>query len=441
VSEPGATPGVRPGALAALRAPFAQRGFAGLFWGQLVSITGDRFHYLALVALLSAHAARHGAPPTALLAALAWAMVLPTLLFSTWAGALVDRAPLVRVLVTTDAARSLVVAVLPFAYLAWPTPFAVFAVVFVVFSLNAFFLPARSALPPRIAPGPALDSANAILVLAGVVATLVGTALGGPVVDRLGPSVALWIDAATYAASAVLLSTLFFVDLAPRPPAAARTAGTTALAHTFAEARDGWRALVKSRVATAAVLAAVATWVAGGVLHVAGTAHVLKGGTHVAGLGALLGCLGVGAALGSAWTLARPPRARTRAMAQALLGAGAGLAVFALVTPPWAMALSALATGACAAPVFFLSESAVQEAVPEAARARAFSARDFVARLAFLGATALTAPVALRFGTTVPLVGAGVTLALLAWLVLAWGGEAAQPNSGTPGPRSSASAA
>ena len=91
--------------------------------------------------------------------------------------------------------------------------------------------------------------------------------------------------------------------------------------------------------------------------------------------------------------------------------------------------------------MFFLSESAVQEAVPEAARARAFSARDFVARLAFLGATALTAPVALRFGTTVPLVGAGVTLALLAWLVWAWGGEAAQPNSGAPGPSSSASAA
>jgi hypothetical protein len=155
-------------------------------------------------------------------------------------------------------------------------------------------------------------------------------------------------------------------------------------------------------------------------------------------LGALLGALGVGAAIGSAWTLAHPPCARTAAMARALLGAGVGMAAFGLASTTWAMALAALWTGAVAAPVFFLSESAVQEAVPEAARARAFSARDFVARLAFLVATAVTAPLALRFGTTAPLVGVGVVLALLAWLVAAWG---AQPNSGVPGPRSSASAA
>ena len=138
-------------------------------------------------------------------------------------------------------------------------------------------------------------------------------------------------------------------------------------------------------------------------------------------------------------------------MARALLGAGVGLAAFGLARATWAMALAALWTGAVAAPVFFLAESAVQEAVPEAARARAFSARDFVARLAFLGATAATAPLALRFGTTAPLVGAGVALGLLAWLVAAWGGERsegarpggnpAQPNSGAPGPSSSASAA
>jgi len=432
-----------PPPLAPLVSPFARRGFGGLFAGQLVSITGDRFHYLALVALLSAHAARMGAPPAALLAALAWAMVLPTLVFSTWAGALVDRAPLVRVLVVTDAARALVVAALPFAYLAWPRPLTVFAIVFVVFALNTFFLPARSALPPRLATGPTLDSANAVLVLAGVAATLVGTAAGGPVVDRYGPHVALWIDAATYAVSAAVLATLLFVDKEPRPAvavAAGPGSGRGGLTRTLAEARDGWRVLGSSRVATAAVLAAVATWVAGGVLHVAGTAHVLKGGTHVAGLGALLGALGVGAALGSAWTLAHPPRARTAAMARALLGAGVGLAAFGLASATWAMALAALWTGAVAAPVFFLSESAVQEAVPEAARARAFSARDFVARLAFLGATAATAPLALRFGPAASLVGVGVVLALLAWLVVAWGGEA-QPNSGAPGPRSSASAA
>jgi hypothetical protein len=423
--------------------PFARRGFASLALGQLVSIAGDRFHYLALIALLTAHAAAHGQPSAGLLAALAWAMVLPTLLLSTWAGAVVDKAPLARVLVGTDAARALVVAALPFVYLAWPTPFAIYAVVFVVFGLNAFFLPARSAMPPRLGSPDELDGANAILVLLGVLATLVGTALGGPVVDRWGPSVALWIDAATYAASALLLARILFVD---RAAAATAPAGEKpprpGLRDTFTAALEGWRLVARRRVAGAAVLAQVSTWIAGGVLHVAGTTHVLGGGTHVAGLGALLAALAVGAAIGAALALRRPVTRRTVAMARALLGAGLGVIAFALVKSPWAMATCAFATGIFAAPVFFLSESAIQEAVPAEARARVFSARDFVARAAFLVAAAASAPIAVRLGPVPPLVGAGAALAVLALAVFLWGGEsAAQPNSGAPGPSNSPSAA
>jgi hypothetical protein len=70
--------------------------FRGLLAGQVVSIAGDRFNYLALVALLSAHAARLGHGPEGALALLAWAMLAPALVLSPWAGAIVDRLPLVR---------------------------------------------------------------------------------------------------------------------------------------------------------------------------------------------------------------------------------------------------------------------------------------------------------------------------------------------------------
>ena len=72
----------------------------------------------------------------------------------------------------------------------------------------------------------------------------------------------------------------------------------------------GWRVALGTPRARGPLLAAIATWIAGGVLHVAGTAHVQRGSTAVTGLGLLLGALAVGAVLGTALTLRRERRRR-----------------------------------------------------------------------------------------------------------------------------------
>jgi len=154
------------------------------------------------------------------------------------------------------------------------------------------------------------------------------------------------------------------------------------------------------------------------VLHVAGTAHVLGGGSKVSGLGFLIAALAVGAALGSWWTLARPRPEHSMALARGLFGAGIGLALFASARGSVAMAAAAFLTGVFAAPVFFLSETAIQEAVPEGARARVFSARDFLARGAFLLTTALAAPAVARWGTAAPIAATGAGMALLGAVTL-----------------------
>jgi hypothetical protein len=74
------------------------------------------------------------------------------------------------------------------------------------------------------------------------------------------------------------------------------------------------------------------------------------------------------------------------------------------------MALAAAWTGFFAAPVIFVSETAIQEAVPSGARASVFSARDFLSRAAFLATTALAAPVVLRYGTEAPIALGGLAL-------------------------------
>ncbi len=411
-----------------VRAALSRPPFRFLLVGQVVSIAGDRFNYLALVALLSTHAAAGGHDPAAALAVFAWAMMGPSLFVSPWAGAFVDRRPLVRTLLATDLARAFVVAAIPLAYAATGALAPVYALVALAFTLNAFFLPARSAIPPRLVPPEALAAGNAILVLGGVVATVVGTSLGGPLVDRFGPATALYIDAATYGVSVLALAGLLRagVDGAARGAATA-TAGAAGPAdarapwrRAAADVAAGWRVALGTPRARGPLLAAIATWIAGGVLHVAGTAHVQRGSTAVTGLGLLLGALAVGAVVGTAFTLRRErhraagtPPARGGALATGLIGAGAGLVGFAFAPTLPLMAAAGFVCGLFAAPVFFLSETALQEAVPEDHRARVFAARDALARAAFLATAALAAPTVHAFGDTATLAGGAALLIAL----------------------------
>lgn len=435
-----------------LKRVLGRPAFVALWAGQIVSIAGDRLHYLALVGLLSAHAAGRGGAAPAELAALAWAMLGPALVCSPWAGAVVDRLPLVRVLLWTDVARALVVAAIPTAYALTGSTMAVFALVAVSFTLNCFFLPARSALPPHLVPAESLTSANALLVLGSVFATVAASALGGRLVDAYGAATALYLDAATYGASVLALALILRTGGEVRPlaragdsPKVARPGPEArpwaALRRLAGDVRSGWRSLLSAGKIRRPVLAWIATWIGGGVLHVAGTAHVQRGRSEVGPVGLLLAALALGAILGTGVALGlerrfRGPRAlRALELGVGLIGTAVGLAAFACADGQTGLGLAAFVTGCFAAPVFFVSETALQEAVPHGERARVFSARDFLARAAFLIAAGLAVPAVALGGTGRTLLAGAGSLAVVGVICLI-----GRQNSGSPGPMTRASA-
>src|SRR6185503_18309453 len=87
---------------------FRNGGFRSLWLGQLVSIFGDRLHYLAILSLLveRAHDPRNPAPELALVPLVSF---LPTILVGPMAGALVDGWDTRRVLVVSDFLRGCIV--------------------------------------------------------------------------------------------------------------------------------------------------------------------------------------------------------------------------------------------------------------------------------------------------------------------------------------------
>jgi MFS family permease len=183
---------------------FRLPNFRALWAGQLISIFGDRFTYLALLALIVEHAAdpRNPARELSLIPLISF---LPAILFAPWFGALVDSWNTRATLILSDAARGFIVlAIIPAAH-AGGLP-AAFALVFLLYVANAFFLPARSAILPDLVPPEQLVAANALATLAGILGTIAGSLAAGWFVERAGWRLGFAADAATYFVSVAALA-------------------------------------------------------------------------------------------------------------------------------------------------------------------------------------------------------------------------------------------
>ena len=177
-------------------------GFRLLFAARSISLLGDWFSMIAIVALLRETT---GSNPQALGGVLILKL-LPIFLAGPPAGVAADRASRKLIMVTSDLLRVLLVLGLLAAPLVPRSVLFVCVLVFLQVTASAFFEPARGAALPQLVPSRHLATANALGALVWSLAFAVGSALGGIVTDLVGWRMALGIDALTYLASAILVS-------------------------------------------------------------------------------------------------------------------------------------------------------------------------------------------------------------------------------------------
>ena len=358
---------------------FRSGSFRALWIGQLVSIFGDRFTYLALLALVVERAA-DPANPARELALIPLVSFLPAILFSPVVGALVDSWNTRTTLLVSDALRGvLVLAMIPAAD-TWGLP-AAFALVFLLYLVNTFFLPARSAILPDLVPEDSLVEANSLATLAGVIATILGSWLGGLWVERSGWRFGFALDGATYFASVLALAFIRPRDLRPRPkPHESAAVAYRAVARDVLE---GARLSLASKPILGSMLAMALLWIAGGALHVALPTVIQSHGSGVvSGVGGVIAFAAAGMVAGTillaAWGRGG---SRTWVLAGSLAGAGIAVVAFARFPSRGAGALAAFLAGLFVALLLIATESAIQKAARPEARARVFALRDFLARL------------------------------------------------------------
>jgi MFS family permease len=229
--EDGA-PVAAPERQATFREVFGVREFRPLFGSFLLSTIGDELARVALTVLV------YQRTESPLLAAITFAIGhLPWLLGGPVLSALADRLPRHRVLIATDAARAVLVALL--AIPGTPLP-VLLGLLFLIALCAPPFESARSALMADVLEGDQYAVATSLSNISLQLAQVVGFLAAGALVAVFNPPVALLVDAGTFAVSAVWL----WARLKRRPaPLAEAGAGPRSL---WQDAADGLQFIGRS---------------------------------------------------------------------------------------------------------------------------------------------------------------------------------------------------
>ncbi len=172
------------------------QNYALLWWGQLVSELGNRFHWIAVS--LWIFSLTHSATAVSLAIS---SMFFGNLLIGLWAGVLVDRLNRKAILIASDLARVGLVALIP--TLIKVSIWLAYVDLIAISMATAFFRPAMFAIIPQVVSRRNVMPANSFFTAMDTGTEIVGPVIAGLLAFTYGYSPLLYIDAATYAVSAI----------------------------------------------------------------------------------------------------------------------------------------------------------------------------------------------------------------------------------------------
>ncbi|MFC1480965.1 MFS transporter [Candidatus Neomarinimicrobiota bacterium] len=208
------------------------RNLSLLWVGHMISHSGDAIYQIALPWLILDLTGSKTATSLVALAA-----YLPAVLFSLFAGVIVDRFSRRGVMIASDLSRMLLVGLLFFYLYTGGTSATVLGfMAFLVATMATPFYPARDALIPDLVAADKLTSANALMSTSGQMAQLSGPALAGFLIAWVGLYNLFAIDAATFAAS---LAAMLLIRVKDRHRVGPQTA--THLSEMLEGLRFVWR--------------------------------------------------------------------------------------------------------------------------------------------------------------------------------------------------------
>lgn len=395
------------------------RNFRRLWIAMTVSSIGD---WIGLFALLSiTNRLSHGNPLS--IAGLMISRVLPAFLVGPLAGVLLDRIDRRKAMIAADVMRACLIAMVPFVQ----SVFTLYVITFFLEVATLVWMPAKDALIPNLVPKRLLLATNSLALfttygvfpLGGlaftalvVVSAFLGAHVGALSALHLNrENLALWIDMATFIASASIVSRM-------RAPSVPREKRPVRFRVLWEELIEGLRYL-RERSEVSRIMRSIAFALAGGaVVFSLGSPYatsVLHGGPGV--FGGIVAALGTGMGLG-VFVLGLIGERFSKAWlaASGVMFAGVMLLGAAITTQIIVALVVAALFGAGAGVAYASLFALLQEIVDDDVRGRIFSAVQVVIRVS-LFVSLVIFPAAAAFFSKVAFhdhVGEGVRMAIAA---------------------------
>lgn len=171
-----------------------------LWLAQVVSVFGD---FLAIFAVLS-YVSFNLRATAAQVTGISVSFMIPFAVVGPVAGVFVDRWNVKRTMIASDLIRSMLALALVFA----ASLGQVYAILFLLSAVSAFFMPAQTVTLRTIVPREGLLAANAILMQAFQIMRIVSPALAGAMVGWFGASSCYYVDSLSFILSASFIATL-----------------------------------------------------------------------------------------------------------------------------------------------------------------------------------------------------------------------------------------
>ena len=375
------------------------RNFFLLWIGQIISQLGDRLDQMALIAFVYAKS-----PGSALgIAKILSFTIIPVFLIGPIAGVYVDRWDRRRIMYISDFLRAALVlciaALLINKNLGW-----VYLIIFIIFSIGRFFVPAKMAVIPDLVDKKHLLMANSLVNTTGMIAAVLGFGVSGIVVEKLGAQSGFYLDALSFLVSGTCI---FLI--------AKRTSGLASLKEVSQEAVEKFRKSVLEDVKeglfyffkekklrfTAAIIFAL--WAALGAVYVVIIVFIQKT-LHSAtkDLGLLIMFLGLGLFSGSlVYGKFGHKISHYRIIFASLIMSGIMLIVFGLGIdryPYFAVAaMLSFVLGMFISPIMIASNTIIHKVSANHMMGKTFSSLEIIIHLGFLSSMFLSSLLVEKF--------------------------------------------
>ncbi len=347
--------------------------------------------------------------------------IIPVFLIGPVAGVYVDRWDRRRTLYMCDFLRAILVFTIPFFLFYAKNIIPIYVIIFFIFSIGRFFVPAKLAIVPDLVEKKDLLIGNSLVNITGMIAAVLGFGISGVLVEKVGAKSGFYLNALTFLTSGSLI---FFIAKKFNSKSLdlkefSREIVEVIRKSVFQEIREGVLYFIRKKDIRLTASIMFILWSALGAVYVVMIVFVQKVlNSATKDLGLLVMFLGIGLFTGSLIYGRFGQRiCHYKTIFVSLVLSGIMLIIFALTISRYPYFLNAavlaFTLGNMIAPIMIASNTIIHKASDNEMMGKVFSSLEIVMHLGFLLFMFISSLLAERFSHLSILITVGCVFSIL----------------------------